>query len=79
LGEEGNSRFPEAKVLVLSFTARAIGSGVEHILHTDGVAGSNPASPTIELQAAALWRRRLLFGCLFGDVLQLAYRGISER
>ena len=24
----------------------AIGSGVEHILHTDGVAGSNPASPT---------------------------------
>ena len=26
--------------------ARAIGSGVEHFLHTEGVAGSNPASPT---------------------------------
>ena len=25
---------------------RAIGSGVEHFLHTEGVAGSNPASPT---------------------------------
>ena len=27
---------------------RAIGSGVEHILHTDGVTSSNLVSPTIE-------------------------------
>ena len=28
---------------------RAIGSGVEHFLHTEGVAGSNPASPTRQI------------------------------
>ena len=34
------------RVLLGYFLARAIGSGVEHFLHTEGVAGSNPASPT---------------------------------
>ena len=29
-------------------STRAIGSGVEHILHTDGVTSSNLVSPTIE-------------------------------
>ena len=37
--------------MVLSISlksTRAIGSGVEHILHTDGVTSSNLVSPTIE-------------------------------
>src|SRR4051812_13216058 len=29
-------------------SARAVSSGVEHVLHTDGVAGSKPAPPTNE-------------------------------
>ena len=33
---------------ILLKSTRAIGSGVEHILHTDGVTSSNLVSPTIE-------------------------------
>ena len=43
-------------------TARAIGSGVEHILHTDGVAGSNPASPTTRQEGQAQRRLALFEG-----------------
>lgn len=36
-----------------SHTARAVSSGVEHVLHTDGVAGSKPAPPTKNQQLSA--------------------------
>ena len=41
---------------------RAIGSGVEHILHTDGVTSSNLVSPTIYFRA--LYNARFLFWAL---------------
>ena len=44
-GENYHLNIAYASVNLL-LVQRAIGSGVEHILHTDGVAGSNPASPT---------------------------------
>ena len=48
LGERltGSQEVRGSNPLISTITVRAIGSGVEHILHTDGVAGSNPASPT---------------------------------
>ena len=36
------------KYTLLSGFARAVSSGVEHCLHTAGVTGSTPVSPTME-------------------------------
>ena len=40
--------FEHRVIILLAEKQRAIGSGVEHILHTDGVTSSNLVSPTIE-------------------------------
>ena len=45
------------------FFSRAIGSGVEHFLHTEGVAGSNPASPTIAHEGAGGFTPPAPFAC----------------
>ena len=46
--------------------AGVISSAVEHCLHTAGVAGSNPASPTRINKQKALWFHRAFFVCNVG-------------